>query len=172
MPAPVMMRVFAVLPPEAFGRVCRFMGYSQPAALDTDDGSSVRRAMAKAARLVAEGNEALEDGMIEETEKLLAQGTVPDCPALSGLGYPRVLTYLQGRLDRQNLLALLIQDTRQYAKRQMTWFRHQLPTNWLDVTEFESPRAVAAALANQFEAAIESAVLESAALESAAPRND
>lgn len=78
MPAPVMMRVFAVLPPEAFGRVCRFMGYSQPAALDADDGSSVRRAMAKAARLVAEGNEALEDGMIDHRERAQLQASAEE----------------------------------------------------------------------------------------------
>jgi len=69
----------------------------------------------------------LEEGMIEETQALLANGVSETCPALTGLGYPRVIAYLKGTLSKDECLHLLIQDTRQYAKRQRTWFRHQLP---------------------------------------------
>jgi tRNA dimethylallyltransferase len=72
----------------------------------------------------------LEEGMIEETQALLSQGFSETCPALSGLGYPRVIAHLKGKLSKKECLALLIQDTRQYTKRQMTWFRHQLPVTW------------------------------------------
>jgi tRNA dimethylallyltransferase len=72
----------------------------------------------------------MEEGMIEETQNLLARGCPETCPALSGLGYPRVVALLKGTLSKDECLRLLIQDTRQYAKRQMTWFRHQLPVTW------------------------------------------
>lgn len=72
----------------------------------------------------------LQQGMIEETEALLAKGIPEKAPALTGLGYPRVMEYLQGALTQDECLALLIQDTRQYAKRQMTWFRHQHEVRW------------------------------------------
>jgi tRNA dimethylallyltransferase len=72
----------------------------------------------------------LEEGMIEETDALLKQGLAADCPAFSGVGYPRVIAYLQGRTKKENILAALIQDTRQYAKRQMTWFRNQMDISW------------------------------------------
>jgi len=72
----------------------------------------------------------LKNGMIDETERLLKKGFAPDCPALTGLGYKRVTAFLNGRLSREDLLALLTQDTRQYAKRQMTWFRHQAQVTW------------------------------------------
>jgi tRNA dimethylallyltransferase len=60
----------------------------------------------------------------------LANGLPEDAPALSGLGYPRVIAYLHKQISKDELLRLLIQDTRQYAKRQLTWFRHQLPVQW------------------------------------------
>jgi tRNA dimethylallyltransferase len=72
----------------------------------------------------------LEQGMIEETQALLKQGVLEHCPGLSGLGYPRVVSYLKGRMTKPELLQLLIQDTRQYAKRQRTWFKTQLEVTW------------------------------------------
>ncbi len=72
----------------------------------------------------------LENGMIEETQALMKQGVPPEAPGLTGLGYPRVIAYLKKELTRENLLKLLIQDTRQYAKRQRTWFRHQAEVQW------------------------------------------
>ncbi len=81
-------------------------------------------------RIEARCRTMLKDGMIEETQRLLALGYPRDCPALTGLGYPRILSYLQGTISQEECLRLLIQDTRQYAKRQMTWFRHQLPVTW------------------------------------------
>ncbi len=72
----------------------------------------------------------MKNGMVEETRDLLAKGFAETCPALTGLGYPRILAYLKGTLSKEDCLQLLIQDTRQYAKRQMTWFRHQFEVQW------------------------------------------
>jgi tRNA dimethylallyltransferase len=72
----------------------------------------------------------LEQGMIEETQGLLKRGAAENCPGLSGLGYPRVVSYLKGLMTKTELLRLLIQDTRQYAKRQRTWFKTQLEVAW------------------------------------------
>lgn len=68
MPLDVFMRVFAVLPPEAFARVSRVMGFAA-APLDVDDEATVRRALSQSARLVADGNEFLEDGKLTHVEK-------------------------------------------------------------------------------------------------------
>jgi tRNA dimethylallyltransferase len=72
----------------------------------------------------------LDNGMIDEAQSLLKRGYPETCPGLTGLGYPRVVAYLKGTLKRDELLTLLIQDTRQYAKRQMTWFRNQMKVEW------------------------------------------
>ena len=68
MPFPVFCRVFRVLPPEAFGRVARYMGFSS-GPLETDDSATVRRALSVAARLVADGNEFLEDNELTAAER-------------------------------------------------------------------------------------------------------
>lgn len=83
MPAPVMMRVFAVLPPEAWARINMRMGFSAPAPADADDGASVRRALCQASRLVADGNEFLEDGVLTPRERAaLADSAIELMPAL------------------------------------------------------------------------------------------
>jgi tRNA dimethylallyltransferase len=82
-------------------------------------------------RRIAERSERMiHQGFIQETQDLLNKGYPENSPALSGLGYPRMIAHLKGELTKEDLLTYLIQDTRQYAKRQMTWFRHQLPVTW------------------------------------------
>jgi tRNA dimethylallyltransferase len=81
-------------------------------------------------RIEARCRTMLQQGMIEETQALVDKGFAENCPALTGLGYTRVIATLKGTLSQSDCLKLLIQDTRQYAKRQMTWFRHQLPVVW------------------------------------------
>lgn len=83
MPAPVMMRVFAALPPEAWARINLRMGFSAPAPADAENGTAVRRALAQASRLVADGNEFLEDGVLSSTERAaLADRAVALMPTL------------------------------------------------------------------------------------------
>jgi tRNA dimethylallyltransferase len=72
----------------------------------------------------------IDQGMIKETSALLEHGYTADCPALTGLGYPLVIRYLRNEISRNDLLNNLIIETRQYAKRQMTWFRHQMKVKW------------------------------------------
>lgn len=69
MPSTVFMRVFAVLPPEAFARVCNRMGFGAPAAHERDEMSTAMRAATQAARLVANINERLEDGIFTPQER-------------------------------------------------------------------------------------------------------
>lgn len=62
------------------------------------------------------------DGMVQETRTLLDEGFAPDTPALKSLGYPQVTAYLQGKISREKAVEEIILKTRQYAKRQRTWF--------------------------------------------------
>lgn len=89
MPLDVFMRVFAVLPPEAFARVSRVMGFAA-APLDVDDEATVRRALSQSARLVADGNEFLEDGKLTHIEKAKlserASALLPVLQSIAGNG--------------------------------------------------------------------------------------
>lgn len=79
----------------------------------------------------------LEQGLVEEVEALVERGVAPSAPGLDAVGYPQVTQYLEGRLTRAALQPAIVTATRQYAKRQETWFRHQLtgsPVITLDAT--------------------------------------
>lgn len=81
-------------------------------------------------RIAERSEKMLQQGMIEETKALLDQGYPDNCPGLSGLGYPHVVSFLKGKMSKTDLLAQLILETRQYAKRQRTWFRGQMEVEW------------------------------------------
>ncbi|MDR3112005.1 MAG: tRNA (adenosine(37)-N6)-dimethylallyltransferase MiaA [Elusimicrobiota bacterium] len=68
----------------------------------------------------------LENGMIEETEKVLSMGFGKTSPALSGIGYRDIIAYLEGKIDKKTLFENFSKDTRHYAKRQITWFKFQV----------------------------------------------
>jgi tRNA dimethylallyltransferase len=68
----------------------------------------------------------IEAGAMEEVAALLARRLPPDLPAMKAVGVRELARHLGGELTREDALALFLQATRQYAKRQYTWFRHQL----------------------------------------------
>ncbi|MGB7296728.1 MAG: tRNA (adenosine(37)-N6)-dimethylallyltransferase MiaA [Candidatus Aminicenantales bacterium] len=70
------------------------------------------------------------NGICEEVKRLLAAGVPASAPPFRGLGYRRVLAYLQGTISSDEAKRLTKQDTRQYAKRQITWFRKMAGVNW------------------------------------------
>lgn len=72
----------------------------------------------------------LEQGAIEEVERLLARRLQPDLPAMRAIGVPEIADWLQGLIDREMMVVRGQAATRQYAKRQYTWFRHQPPPDW------------------------------------------
>jgi tRNA dimethylallyltransferase len=68
-----------------------------------------------------------EAGAIEEVRTLLARKLDPGVPAMKALGVREIIEHLEGRTGREEALARAQRATRQYAKRQLTWFRHQTP---------------------------------------------
>ena len=66
-------------------------------------------------------------GALEEVRGLLALGLSPDLPAMKALGVRELARHIRGELGLEEAIALFQRATRQYAKRQYTWFRHQLP---------------------------------------------
>lgn len=71
-------------------------------------------------------------GLVEEVQTLLAQGVPADSNALGAHGYRRVVEYLQGKRDLSSAIEQTGQDVRNYAKRQLTWFRREPGATWLD----------------------------------------
>ena len=71
-----------------------------------------------------------DQGLIAETERLLAKYGAQARP-LASLGYKQALQFLRGELDRESALAAAQQAHRNYAKRQITWFRREPDVHWL-----------------------------------------
>jgi tRNA dimethylallyltransferase len=69
-------------------------------------------------------------GLIEETQRLLQQYGAAARP-LASLGYKQAAQYLRNELSRDEAVAAAQQAHRNYAKRQMTWFRREPQVNWL-----------------------------------------
>jgi tRNA dimethylallyltransferase len=74
-------------------------------------------------RIAQRTDQMLKNGWIEEAEAALVQYPA-DSPGLKTIGYAEIVQYLSGKLSRQTLDPAIILVTRQYAKRQRTWFRH------------------------------------------------
>lgn len=72
-----------------------------------------------------------DDGGIEEVRALLARTDIPnDAPIRRAIGVPEIAAMLAGEIDRDEALDRARLSTRQYAKRQYTWFRNQPPAEW------------------------------------------
>jgi tRNA dimethylallyltransferase len=73
-----------------------------------------------------------ENGLIEEVRGILAQGIQDSVPPLHSLGYSETLQYLKGKIGLEESIRLTQNRTRQYAKKQMTWFRKESEIHWID----------------------------------------
>jgi tRNA dimethylallyltransferase len=69
-------------------------------------------------------------GLIDEVKNLLAAGVEEDAPPFRALGYKQVLRHLSGDISAEEAVALTQQETRRYAKRQVTWFRKMEGIRW------------------------------------------
>jgi tRNA A37 N6-isopentenylltransferase MiaA len=74
----------------------------------------------------------LEDGLLEETSALLRAGVPADCPPMCSIGYLQARAVLDGILPPQKAADEIALRTRQYAKRQRTWFYNQVSALWLE----------------------------------------
>ncbi len=89
------------------------------------------------ARIDARVDEMFSRGLVKETEQLLARGLEQNQTARQAIGYRQVIEHLRGVRSLADTIALVKLRTRQFAKRQRTWFRKQAAVQWLAVSEHE-----------------------------------
>lgn len=78
----------------------------------------------------------MEQGLVEEVERIAAKYRLPDnAVSMQGLGYKEIVQYLQGNCTLEAAVELLKRDTRRFAKRQLSWFRHMKDIHWIDMGE-------------------------------------
>ncbi len=76
----------------------------------------------------------IESGLVDEVRDILNRGFSPDLNALNTVSYTEIIDHLQGRISLKEALELIRIHTRQYAKRQMTWFRKNQKITWFDLS--------------------------------------
>lgn len=74
-------------------------------------------------------------GYPEEVQWLLSRGYSPELPSMQGFGYRELVLYLQGRMTFEEAVMGDVIATRQFAKRQMTWFKKFQPAVWFDLSQ-------------------------------------
>lgn len=140
-----LMRALEVF--EATGRsLASFQGERRPGPLAgaallrlfvSPDRETVR------ARIDARFETMMAQGALDEAERLRARGLDPLLPVMRAHGVPGLIAHLEGRISRNEAVARGQADTRAYAKRQVTWFRHQM-RGWEAVApELALPTALA-----------------------------
>lgn len=83
----------------------------------------------------------VEGGGVGEVERLLARGLDPDLPVMRAIGVREISAWLHGDMSREEMVEAGRLATRQYAKRQYTWFRNQAPAAWRRAEEPLTPYA-------------------------------
>ncbi|HZG59872.1 MAG TPA: tRNA (adenosine(37)-N6)-dimethylallyltransferase MiaA [Anoxybacillus sp.] len=74
------------------------------------------------------------EGLLDEVKTLYESG-VRDCQSIQAIGYKEIYEYLDGRISLAEAVEQLKQNSRRYAKRQLTWFRNKMPVQWFDMTD-------------------------------------
>ena len=80
-------------------------------------------------------DEMMEEGLVQEVASLLDRGVGPGCISMQGLGYKEIASYLRGDVPLETAVNELKRDTRRFAKRQLSWFRHMKDIHWVDMMD-------------------------------------
>lgn len=105
------------------------------------------------ARINARVDEMVRNGLVDEVKGLLERGIEPrpEGGAMQAIGYKEIVSALHGEITMERAVDLIKQGSRRYAKRQWTWFRHDLRTKWFDWTAYADEDALIDALLHQIQ---------------------
>lgn len=80
----------------------------------------------------------IEEGLLKEVRKLYDSGLSGECQSIQGIGYKELYEYFSGKATLEEAIEKLKQNSRRYAKRQLTWFRNKIPVKWFDMTNVKT----------------------------------
>ncbi len=102
-------------------------------------------------RIARRADDMVRRGLIEEVAAVLAEGHGATTPGLDGIGIREAVQYLHGMRPRESVAEAIAVGTRQYAKRQQTWFKHQLGGGVITLDATRPPEKLAAEIAGLWE---------------------
>lgn len=91
----------------------------------------------------------IETGLIEEVKGLKAKGLTSDMQSMKGIGYKEILYYLDGKITLEEAIELIKKGSRNYAKRQLTWFRKDPRAIWINKDNFQSEDEIVDLITNR-----------------------
>lgn len=94
----------------------------------------------------------MEAGLYAEVQRLHAAGVPRDSQAMQAIGYKELYDALEGQRTLEEAVALIAQCSRQYAKRQQTWFQRDDRVHWFDILEYPDAAALHAAMVDYYHA--------------------
>ncbi|SUY39790.1 tRNA (adenosine(37)-N6)-dimethylallyltransferase MiaA [Clostridium perfringens] len=89
-----------------------------------------------------------EKGLLEEVKNIKAMGLTDDMQSMKGIGYKEVLYYLDGKISLEQCIEMIKQGSRNYAKRQLTWFRKDPRAIFIDKDTFSSEEDISSKIIN------------------------
>ncbi len=89
-------------------------------------------------KIEARVDKMIELGLVNEVKKLLDIGCNKNSNSMQAIGYKEIIMYLDGQIDLAQAIELIKKNTRHYAKRQLTWFKHQTNGIWIDKNNFKN----------------------------------
>ncbi len=119
---------------EVTGRsIAELQGRSGPVVIDPDRARKIVVLPERAVlhdRINRRFELMLAEGAADEVRALLALSPTPEMPVMKAIGVSQIAAMLDGTMSREDVLEKGAAATRQYAKRQMTWFRNQMDESW------------------------------------------
>ncbi|WP_433957775.1 tRNA (adenosine(37)-N6)-dimethylallyltransferase MiaA [Cytobacillus horneckiae] len=76
----------------------------------------------------------MENGLLNEVQNLYKMG-IKDCQSIQAIGYKELYEFFNGYVSLEEAIVNLKQNSRRYAKRQLTWFRNKMDVSWFDMTD-------------------------------------
>ncbi|MBB4272722.1 tRNA (adenosine(37)-N6)-dimethylallyltransferase MiaA [Rhizobium mongolense] len=123
---------------EATGQsILRFQGQAGPLIVDPARAEKIIVLPERAVlhqRINGRFEKMLEQGAEDEVKSLLALGLSSEMPVMKAIGVSQIAAMLKGEMTRSEVIEKGAAATRQYAKRQMTWFRNQMDESWKRLT--------------------------------------
>jgi tRNA dimethylallyltransferase len=98
-------------------------------------------------------DEMVEKGLIEEVRELRTRGYLSNLNALNTVGYKEAFDFIEGKLAKEEMVKLIKQNTRHFAKRQLTWFRADKRIRWILANERTDWNEIAEMIQKEFQRA-------------------
>lgn len=92
----------------------------------------------------------LENGLVNEVIKLKNMGLTPEMQSMKGIGYKEILLYLNNDISLDEAIYLIKKGSRNYAKRQLTWFRKDKRVKWIDKDNYCNDEEIVKHIVNDF----------------------